>query len=181
MGRDRGRESGLESVWCRRSQGKVRTGDAMTEDRRRNGRGPETEMWYWWPVVLQVRESTVSGPGNGSGPETGKWSGERMVSRVPGKSADRGRKPRGPGTETPRTWDGSVADRGRKGRGRASPRRGGRRGRRPWRGRRRRRHRSRPGGGGSPRSPPACGRGRARRRRGAPAPGTGRRAGTSPG
>ena len=103
MGRDWGRESGLESVWCRGSWGKVRTWDGSAADRGRNDRGLGTEMWNWWPVVLQVRESTVSGPGNGSGPGTEKWPGERVVSRVQGKSADLGRNDRGPGTERPWT------------------------------------------------------------------------------
>ncbi len=96
---DLGRESGLESVWRRRSWRKVQTGDGTAVDRGRNGRGPETprsgpgtEVWNWWPVVLQVRESTVPGLGNESGPGTGKWSGECVASQVPGKSADLGRK-----------------------------------------------------------------------------------------
>ena len=113
MGRDRGRESALESVWRRRSQGKVRTWDGSAADLGRNGRGPGTEMWDWWPVVLQVRESTVSGLGNGSGPGTGKWPGERMASQVPGESADLGRNGRGPGTESQVTGNTTTTDRGR--------------------------------------------------------------------
>ena len=59
-------------------------------------------------MALQVRRSTVPGPGNGAGPGTGKWPAERMASQVPGKSADRGRNDRGPGTESQVTGDATT-------------------------------------------------------------------------
>ena len=59
---DRGRKCGVGGLWCRRSRGKVRTGDAKPTDLGRKTRGPGTGMWNWWPVVLQIRRSTVAGP-----------------------------------------------------------------------------------------------------------------------
>ena len=114
MGRDRGRESGLESVWRRRSQGKVRTWDGSAADRGRNGRGPGTEMWYWWPVVLQVLGKVRTGDGTAADRRRKSGTGGLWCCRSGGVLS--------PVREMGR-------DRGRK--CRASPRRGGRRGRRP--------------------------------------------------
>ena len=83
---DLGRKSEVGGLWCRGSRGKVRTGDAKPTDLGRKTRGPGTGMWNWWPVVLQIRRSTVAGLRNGSG------SGTRSPRTGDGKEEDLGRK-----------------------------------------------------------------------------------------
>jgi|GEM_PF-3287657 len=86
----------------------------LSPARRSSVEGPEEYCPRSGEVPLQVRRSTVPGPQNGAGPGTGKWPAERIASQVPGKSADRGRNGRGPGTQRPRTGNGKLGDRGRK-------------------------------------------------------------------